>query len=125
LSKYNIHSDFEKYQNMKTPLSPRLLPLMNGIIEKSFNKKKPDQGVREIRRTILGYHNEPIEIRIYEPEDTDGALPCLIYLHGGAFVLKSAAFHKHLVCQYALRTPCKVVFVDYRLAPKQYFPGWG
>ena len=122
MSKYNIHSDFKKYQNMKTPLSPRLLPLMNGVIEKSFNKRKPDEGVREIRRTIPGYHNEPIGIIIYEPEDTDGVLPGLIYLHGGAFVLKSAAFHKHLVCQYALRTPCKVVFVDYRLAPKHTYP---
>ncbi|WP_243136746.1 alpha/beta hydrolase [Acetobacterium paludosum] len=122
MSNYNIHSDFKKYQNMKTPLVPILLPLMNGVIEKSFNNRKSDQGVREIRRRIPGYHDEPIELRIYEPEAVEGELPCLIYLHGGAFVLKSAAFHKHLVCQYALRTPCKVVFVDYRLAPKQPFP---
>ncbi|MBI4858046.1 MAG: alpha/beta hydrolase [Acetobacterium woodii] len=107
---------------MKTPISPALLPLMNGIIETSFNKKKPEKGVREIIKKIPGYQNEPIEIRIYEPEGIKEALPCLIYLHGGAFVLKSAAFHKQLICEYALKTPCKVVFVDYRLAPKHAFP---
>lgn len=49
-------------------------------------------------------------------------MPCLIYLHGGAFVLKAASYHKKLVCEYALKTPCKVIFVDYRLAPKYVFP---
>lgn len=122
MQKYKIHSDFKKYEKMKTPISPALLPLMNGIIETSFNKKKPEKGVSEIIKKIPGYQNESIEIRIYEPEDIKEALPCLIYLHGGAFVLKSAAFHKQLICEYALRTPCKVVFVDYRLAPKYAFP---
>lgn len=122
MSKYPIHRDFKKYEKIKTPISPIFLPLMNGMIATSFNKKKPDKGVREIKKKIPGYQNESIDIIIYEPEESAGILPCLIYLHGGAFVLKSAAFHKHLICEYVLRTPCKVVFVDYRLAPKYPFP---
>ncbi|MBU4438781.1 MAG: alpha/beta hydrolase [Firmicutes bacterium] len=122
MGKYKIHSDFKKYEKIKTPITPALLPLMNGIIATIFNKKKPEKGVREMIEKIPGYQNETIEIRIYEPEDIKEALPCLIYLHGGAFVLKSAAFHKQLICEYALKTPCKVVFVDYRLAPKYAFP---
>lgn len=122
MSKYPIHPDFKKYEKMKTPISPILLPLMNGIIAAGFNKRKPNPGVREIRKKIPGHQHEPVEIIIYEPEDAKGPLPCLIYFHGGAFVLKSAAFHKHLNCEYARRTPCKVVFVDYRLAPKHAFP---
>jgi len=43
-------------------------------------------------------------------------------LHGGAFALKAAPYHKNLACEYALKTPCKVIFVDYRLAPKYAFP---
>jgi len=122
LTKYPIHPDFIKYEKIKTPMAPGLLPLMNGIIERSFNKRLPNHGVREIRKRIPGYHNEPVEIIIYEPEEIEAPLPCLMYLHGGAFVLKSAAFHKHLICEYAKHTPCKVVFVDYRLAPKHAFP---
>jgi acetyl esterase/lipase len=63
-----------------------------------------------------------IDLTIYEPKGIEKNAPCLIYLHGGAFVLKAAPYHKHLVCEYALKTPCKVVFVDYRLAPKYAFP---
>lgn len=122
MTKYPIHPDFKKYEKIKTPISPGLLPLMNGIIERSFNKRAPEPGIREIRKKIAGYQNEPVEIIIYEPEDIEEPLPCLIYLHGGAFVLKSAAFHKYLICEYAKRTPCKVVFVDYRLAPRHPFP---
>lgn len=43
-------------------------------------------------------------------------------LHEGAFVLKAAPAHIHWVCEYASKTPCLVVFVDYRLAPKYAFP---
>ena len=63
-----------------------------------------------------------VELSIYEPRDIGKCAPCLIYLHGGAFALKAAPYHRNLVCEYALQTPCKVIFVDYRLAPKYAFP---
>lgn len=122
MTKYPIHPDFKKYEKIKTPIPERLLPLMNGVIERSFNKRPPEPGVCETRKVISGYQNEPVELIIYEPEASEERLPCLIYLHGGAFVLKSAAFHKRLICDYASNTPCKVVFVDYRLAPQHPFP---
>ncbi|WKY45654.1 alpha/beta hydrolase [Eubacteriaceae bacterium ES2] len=122
MKKYPIHADFKKYQNMKTPISPLLLPTMNRVLENSYNKRLPASGVQEKTMMIPGYRDEMIEIRLYEPENIKADLPCLIYLHGGAFVLKSAAFHKDLICQYVLKTPCKVLFVDYRLAPKHICP---
>jgi acetyl esterase/lipase len=122
MSKYNIHSDFKKYENMNLTLSPLLLPLMNRIMVSSGNNLKPLSGVNETKRKISGYKNEVIELAIYEPVDIEKNAPCLIYLHGGAFVLKAATYHKNLVCEYASKTPCKVIFVDYRLAPKYAFP---
>lgn len=122
MSRYNIHSDFKKYENMKFPLSPLLLPLMNIFMASGDHKIKPVEGVIVTKKKILGYQNGMIELTIYEPKDIGENAPCLIYLHGGAFVLKAAPYHKHLICEYALKTPCKVVFVDYRLAPKYAFP---
>jgi len=122
MSKYNIHSDFKKYENMKLPLYPLLLPLMNAFITSSVNKMKPAEGVSTTKKKIPGYQNGMIELTIYEPKDIEKNAPCLIYLHGGAFALKAAPYHKKLVCEYALKTPCKVIYVDYRLAPKYAFP---
>ncbi len=122
MSKYNIHSDFKKYENLRSPLSPLLLPFINTFMGRIVNLIKPTEGVRITREKIPGYQSGIIELFIYEPKDIEKNAPCLIYLHGGAFALKGSPFHKKLVCEYALKTPCKVIFVDYRLAPKYAFP---
>lgn len=122
MSKYNIHSDFKKYENTKLPLYLLLLPFLNTLMAGIVNKIKPAEGVSVTKMKIPGYQNGTIELIIYEPKDIEKNAPCLIYLHGGAFVLKAAPHHKNLICEYALKTPCKVIFVDYRLAPKYAFP---
>lgn len=122
MGKYRLHNDFKKYKYIKPPLSLPLLRLMNTFLARSVYKIKPAEGMRVTKKKILGYRNEMIEVTIYEPKDIEKNVPCLIYFHGGAFVLKTAPHHKKLVCEYALKTPCKVIFADYRLAPKHAFP---
>lgn len=122
MSKYNIHNDFKKYEYMKLSLSPLLLPLINSYITKSLNKIEPPEGVQETKKKILGYQNGSIELTIISPTDIRENAPCLIYYHGGAFALKAAPYHKNLLYQYAIKTPCKVIFVDYRLTPEYAFP---
>jgi len=122
MSKYNIHSDFKKYEHTEISLSPHLLPLINFFIALGFNLIRPAKGTRAVKKRIPGYQNGMIGLTIFEPKTIEADAPCLIYLHGGAFALKAAPFHKKLVCRYALETPCKVVFVDYRLTPEYAFP---
>ncbi len=121
MAKYEIHGDFIKYQNIKLNLSPVLLPFINTMLGVIVQKRKPAVGIVTAERRIPGHRNGSVKLTIYEPK-IDKNTPCLIYLHGGAFALKAAPYHKDLACQYALQTPCKVVFVDYRLAPKYAFP---
>lgn len=64
--------------------------------------------------------------RLYLPPEagTGGKLPILIYIHGGAFCIESAAsptYHRHLN-ELASRTPLLAVSVDYRLAPEHRLP---
>ncbi|MDP3451260.1 MAG: alpha/beta hydrolase [Anaerolineaceae bacterium] len=122
MSKYNIHADFRKYEKIQLPLSPWVLPLLNGVLSSGFNMVKPAEGVKVTKQTIPGYQGGQIEVSIFEPVDIQNDAPCLVYLHGGAFILKASPYLKTLVCTYALETPCKVVYVDYRLAPKHSFP---
>ena len=57
-----------------------------------------------------------------EPNNTETVLPCLVYYDGGGFMLKSSAINHQIVKEYAAKVPCKVVYVDYRLAPDYPFP---
>ncbi len=53
---------------------------------------------------------------------TSGALPVLLYLHGGGFTVGSIATHDGLCRRLAHLANCAVVSVDYRLAPEFKFP---
>jgi acetyl esterase len=63
----------------------------------------------------------PLRARVYRP-DSEGDLPCLVWLHGGGWVLGSIESHDHLCHAIAARTPCCVLSIDYRLAPEHPFP---
>jgi acetyl esterase len=52
----------------------------------------------------------------------DAALPVLLYLHGGGFVIGSLETHDSLCRQLALRSGGAVLALDYRLAPEHPFP---
>jgi acetyl esterase/lipase len=75
-------------------------------------------------RRVSGPPGAPdVPIFIYRPREKSGALPCIFHIHGGGYVVGSAAsmepFHRPL----ALDADCAIVSVDYRLAPETRFPG--
>lgn len=64
----------------------------------------------------------PLKVAIYEPASAADKLPCLLYIHGGAFSYKASAHHKKLACIYALEANCRVVLPDYHLLPEHPYP---
>ena len=54
------------------------------------------------------------------PESDKDAV--LIYLHGGAYVMGSAETHRNLAWRLAVKARCRVLLVDYRLAPEHPYP---
>lgn len=73
-------------------------------------------------RSVAGGAGE-IGARIYTPVAAgSAALPALVYFHGGGFVLGDLDTHDTLCRALAAETGCKVIAVDYRLAPENKFP---
>lgn len=64
-----------------------------------------------------------IPIRIYTGIDSpDGALPALVYFHGGGWIMCDIDTHDALCRSLANDSGCRVVSVGYRLAPEHVFP---
>ncbi len=61
-----------------------------------------------------------IPVRLYAP--AGGALPVLVYFHGGGFTIGSVATHDGLCRRLSHLAQCAVLSVDYRLAPEFKFP---
>jgi acetyl esterase len=73
-------------------------------------------------RTIPGPAH-PIPARVYTPLGAkDGVLAGLVFFHGGGFVIGDLDTHDDLCRCLANGSGCRVVSIDYRLAPEHPFP---
>ncbi|MDH4144597.1 MAG: alpha/beta hydrolase [Acidimicrobiia bacterium] len=72
-------------------------------------------------RSVPGPHGD-IPIRVYKPKGAAGALPCLVYFHGGGWVIGTPDTTEAICKAVAARANCIVVSVDYRLSPEHKFP---
>ena len=65
-----------------------------------------------------------IPIRIYYPKDTAKYKenPCMLFIHGGGFVMGNLDTHENICMKLAKESQRVVISVDYRLAPKYIYP---
>jgi acetyl esterase len=70
----------------------------------------------------VGADGVEARVRIVKPVGATGLLPTVLYLHGGGWVLGSAATHDRLVRELSVGVRAAVVFVDYDRAPEASYP---
>ena len=121
MRKYPIRKEFFPFSYFTPPISERFL---NMAVP---NMKTPgyifkDKNLDVSRHEIESYDGQLIECFVMSPKGIKDNTPCLIYLHGGGFVLAAAGYHYKNAMRYAKDVGCKVVFVNYRLAPKNPHP---
>ena len=77
----------------------------------------------EVRNLAAPGPNGDIPLRLYRGMGTKpGALPVLIFYHGGGYVIGDLDTHDYVCRKIANVTQCCVIAVDYRLAPEHKFP---
>ena len=80
----------------------------------------PDCGTED--RAVPGPADD-IAVRVYTPRGAaSGLLPGLVFFHGGGFVIGDLETHDGLCRALCDASRCRVVSVDYRLAPEHPFP---
>lgn len=63
-----------------------------------------------------------VPVRVYRPEGVIGSAPCIVYFHGGGWVIGSLDLCDTTVRDIANAAKSVAVSVDYRLAPEHPFP---
>jgi triacylglycerol lipase len=77
----------------------------------------PDPRVSRADAVIDG-----VAVRWYRPSAGAGPLPCLVWLHGGGYVMGNLDENDDRLDQMVVELGCAVVSVDWRLAPEHPYP---
>ncbi|MFT5643037.1 MAG: acetyl esterase [Janthinobacterium sp.] len=82
------------------------------------------QEVASVRDVTVPGAQDGLRLRIYRAASTQASdiLPCLVYYHGGGWVVGDLDSHDRLCRILANRARICLIAVDYRLAPEHIFP---
>jgi len=81
---------------------------------------KPSAQIEDIALPVGPTGSVPI--RIVRPVGAAEALPAVVYIHGGGWVLGDRDTHDRLIREIAVGAQAAVVFVDYSRAPEARYP---
>lgn len=85
-----------------------------------WNEEKPAIG--SVTDLVLQAEPRAVPARLYVPEGAPATGPAIIYLHGGGWVICSLDTHDGVCRRLANASGCRVVSVDYVMAPEHPFP---
>lgn len=120
MRKYPIRRELRPYSNFTPPIfGPRMAGWMGSLMRPP--RWFRSDGEITVTKTRIPVCGGDIGAFVVAPKnvETDN---CLVYCHGGGFFFAAAGYHYRLAKEYAVKTPCKVIFADYRRTPKHPFP---
>lgn len=121
MKKYAIRWEFFPWNLFAPPISEKFLSI-------AVPHMKPpkalwrDKNLDVTSHKINAFDGETITCFVLSPKNLPAKAPCLLYFHGGGFVLEAARYHYTNAMRYAKEVGCKVVFPLYRLAPQHPHP---
>ena len=120
---YKEKVDPELRKNARSfPFNRLIITAGNSYQDLSWQFTKVPEGIAEEVIETEGYQGLPLKTTVFSPASGGDNMPALVYVHGGAFVYKAAAYQKKLACIYAEKAECKVFFPHYHLAPGYKYP---
>ena len=123
MRKYAIRKEFFPWNLFAPPISEKFLAMAVPYMKPPKSLWR-DKALDVTTHEIESYDGGTITCFVLSPKNLPAKAPCLIYLHGGGFVLEAAGYHYSNARRYAKEVGCKVVFPLYRLAPKHPFPAF-
>lgn len=124
MAKYPVKKEFFPYSRIAPPIqNARIAGWMGSKMKPPvWVRRNTDAEVSVTRHSLKSYDGAEISAFVFSPRKAEETLPCLVYYHGGGFFFEGAGYHYRLVKQYAMEADCRVIFAQYRLAPKHPHP---
>ncbi len=120
--KYQISKEYFPYTLLTPPyICPSFAKLCGDLMHPPRDMWS-DGTVSVRRERLCGRDGGNFNVYVMEPRGCGEMLPCLIYCHGGAFSYSGSPSHYRNAMRYARDIPARVIFVDYRRAPKYKYP---
>jgi acetyl esterase/lipase len=91
------------------------------VLMKHGHEPTPDGGVTTHEIVIQGAAGD-LPARVYRPKSEDGALPVIVYWHGGGWVIANLDVYDATPRAIAKAANAVVISCHYRLAPENKFP---
>ena len=100
-------------------------------VYRSWNRDTSVAQMREDWDTAFAGSSAPVTCEPVSAEGVDGEWisppdapehKAILYFHGGGFRIGSVASHRDLISRIALASGCRVLAINYRLAPEHRFP---
>ena len=95
-------------KDMNPPLNSVMIPVMQKLMGLLYMREKSTAELTVEKATIPVSAGDTIRVLWYCPKGLRENAPCLVYYHGGGFVLPAAPYHYSLAKEYAQRAPCSV-----------------
>jgi acetyl esterase len=114
---------------------------MTAFVEKTVSFNSTDSSLNGLRRAysemcraftpprpaglyVVDFELAGVSVRSYQPpvSPPTGGGPCIVYLHGGGWVVGDLESHDFICAELASTLGVLVIAVDYRLAPEHPFP---
>ena len=121
MKKYAISREFFPWNLFAPPISQKFLAMAVPHMKPPKSLWR-DKELDVTTHEVTSYDGEKITCFVLSPKNLPAKAPCLIYLHGGGFVLEAAGYHYKNAMRYAKEVGCRVFFVKYRLAPQHPHP---
>ena len=89
--KYELNAELHKLSRSKVPLNVHLFPIVNAFLK--LHKCVSDDSVNVKPVSIPTEDGSILKFYVIEPKENAGPLPCIVFFHGGGYLLRASKSH--------------------------------
>jgi acetyl esterase/lipase len=116
----DFHPELERIARFipRTLVTPYTLPLLRGG-DRLMTRRMTRRAAADVEVLTLG---SGVGVRLHRPPGGTGTGPGLLWIHGGGYLIGTAAQDDVVCRRFARKLGVTVAAVDYRLAPEHPYP---